>query len=63
MRIKCIDAGSTYGTGKGLLTEGKIYNTNRKHGGYYVVTCDDGKEYTKSTHRFIVRSLYDVKRD
>ena len=60
MRIKCIDAGNQYGTGKDLLTEGKIYHTNRRHGGYYVIICDDGEEYTKSIDRFKVMYSYDT---
>ncbi|MGD9381582.1 MAG: hypothetical protein PVI03_03985 [Candidatus Thorarchaeota archaeon] len=52
MRVKCIDASNNHGTGDGLLTEGKVYNVLGSHGGYYIMICDDGKEYTKDKTRF-----------
>ena len=52
MRIKCIDASNKEGTGDGLLTEGKIYTVLGQLGGYYIIICDDGKEYSKVKIRF-----------
>lgn len=52
MIVECIDAGNEHGLGTGLLTLGKAYHVKYSHGGYYVINCDDGKEYTKSKARF-----------
>ena len=58
MLLKCIDASDRYGTGKGLLTEGQLYLSTWREGGYYNVQCDDGKWYTKATERFEVIKGY-----
>ena len=52
MKVRCIDAGNTKGTGDNLLTHGKIYDTLGSHGGYYNIRCDTGKIYTKDQSRF-----------
>tara|TARA_R110000851_G_scaffold328133_1_gene498418 strand:+ start:744 stop:929 length:186 start_codon:yes stop_codon:yes gene_type:complete len=52
LQVRCIDAGSKYGTGDGLLTENKLYDVHGLQGGYYIILCDDGVEYTKAKARF-----------
>lgn len=57
MLVKCIDAGNKHGTGAGLLSYGKLYRVKQSYGGYYVIDCDDGKEYTKAKMRFEVYNV------
>ena len=52
MKVICVDSGDENGTGKGLLTEGKVYIVLSQLGGYYIIICDDGKKYTKLKIRF-----------
>ena len=53
LRVRCIDASDDRGTGTGLLTEGKIYTVLGFVGsGYYIIRCDNGKEYSKLAVRF-----------
>jgi hypothetical protein len=52
MKLKCIDASDEKGTGKGLLTEGKIYYSINEFGGYYEILCDNGQIHTKDKSRF-----------
>ncbi len=54
MIVKCIDAGESKGTGKGLLTEGQLYLVLGREGGYYRIRCDNGRVHTKSHERFTV---------
>lgn len=53
MRVICIDASDKEGTGKGLLTEGKVYTVISLIGStYYNIVCDNGETNSKLVIRF-----------